>query len=80
MNSEKRNTKMQWMELVNGVFTYWYSYNKEFSVLHLQSNITIFVFHLLVQQEYNYMFRPYMWAMYSDTSANEDNTLRDHIR
>jgi hypothetical protein len=34
--------------------------NKEHCVLHIQSNTTIF--YLLVQYEYNYMFRPYMWA------------------
>jgi len=26
VNSYKRNRKMQWMELVNKVLTYWYSY------------------------------------------------------
>ena len=41
--------------------------NKEFSfVLHAQSNTTIF--YLVVQYEY------------SDTSANEDNSFRNHIR
>ena len=38
------------------------SYNKEFSVLYLQSETPIF--HPGVQQEYNYMFRPYMWAIF----------------
>ena len=36
--------------------------NKEFYVLHVQSNTTIF--YLVVQWEYNYMFRPYMWAIF----------------
>ena len=39
----------------------WFN-NKEFCVLHVQSNTTII--HLLVQQKYNYMFRPYMWAIF----------------
>ena len=38
------------------------SNNKEYCVLHVQSNTTIF--HLEVQEEYNYMFRPYMWAIF----------------
>ena len=33
-----------------------------FCVLHIQSNTTIF--HLVVQYEYNYMFRPYMLAIF----------------
>ena len=37
-------------------------HNKEFCVLHVQSNTTII--HLLVQQEYNYMFRPHMCAIF----------------
>ena len=37
------------------------SITKEFYVLHIQSNTTIF--HLVIQQEYNYMFRPYMLAI-----------------
>ena len=35
---------------------------KNFCVLHIQSNTTIF--HLVVQWEYNYMFRPYMWTIF----------------
>jgi len=35
---------------------------KELCVLHVQLNTTIF--QLVVQQEYNYMFRPYMWAIF----------------
>ena len=38
------------------------SMTKNFCVLHIQSNTTIF--HLVVQYEYNYMFRPYMWAIF----------------
>jgi len=34
------------------------SITKNFCVLHIQSNTTIF--HLVVQQVYSYMFRPYM--------------------
>ena len=46
----------------SGFKSQWYCNNKEFSVLYLQSNTTIF--HLVVQQKYNYMFRPYMWAIF----------------
>ena len=36
--------------------------SKNVCVLHIQSNTTIF--HLAVQWVYNYMFRPYMWAIF----------------
>ena len=35
------------------------SITKNFCVLHIQSNTSIF--HLVVQYEYNYMFRPYVY-------------------
>jgi len=38
------------------------SITKNFCVLHKQSNTTIFK--LVVQWEYNCMFRPYMWAIF----------------
>ena len=39
----------------------WFN-NKEFCVLHVQSNTTIF--YLVVQLKYNYMFRPWMWVIF----------------
>jgi len=38
------------------------SITKNYCVLHIQSNTTIF--HLTVQYVYNYMFRPYIWAIF----------------
>ena len=38
------------------------SITKNFCVLHIQSNTTIF--HPIVHYDYNYMFRPYMWAIF----------------
>ena len=40
----------------------WFNYKKRFCALHVQSNTTIF--HLAVQQVYNYMFQPYMLAIF----------------
>ena len=53
--------------LIQTIFTFsWCSRtlfcSKNFCVLHVQSNTTIF--HLVLQQKYNYMFRPYMWAIF----------------
>jgi len=39
----------------------WFS-NKEYCALQVQLNTIIF--HLVVQQEYNYMFWPYTWAIF----------------
>ena len=39
-----------------------YCDNKEYCAIQVQSNTTIFC--LVVQYEYNYMFRPYMWAIF----------------
>ena len=50
------------------------SNNKEYYVLHVQSNTTIF--HLVVQYKYNYMFRPYMWHFF----RLRFNLLSSHTR
>ena len=51
----KRNVEFQLPHCVGSI-------KKNFCLLHIQSNTTIF--HLTVQYVYNHKFRPYMWAIF----------------